>query len=191
MKKLLVVIIVLISSASFAENDFSVPPGYTAQILEPSGILIAKPKDWYYNKVRDNYWIISKEDSSNNNLEYDTGLKVMISKPEGTTAKEMAYGFLDFKKDDPKVKILNICDESEAGPFQTICIEAEEGAIYDPEGLYHVKYLLFWLSNNDDFIIVQTFGAPANKWDEAKEYQAVMSGFKLIDITRLQDIYKN
>jgi hypothetical protein len=172
------------------EFRFHAPPAeFVTQVLEPTGGKIERPKDWFYTERHGGpkySWILSKE-SISEGKPYVTGMRIEclsnIKEGTGKSPKQFILDFMQSKKDDAKVKILNTCEPKEHGLFTRVCLETEEGP-------YRLLYSLFWGSNEADIAVVTTSGTRRELWEVYAPTFEKMRGFELIDMKRFEDQLK-
>lgn len=183
MRYLLIALLYFSAFACHSEENFPIPEGYVLQHLDPTDGKIAKPRDWFYaSKGTPSGWMwtLSAEDSSNG--VYETGLRIQmlvaVEKTTKRTTEDFAKNFLQQKRNSTKV--LSDCPASDQGQFKRQCLEVIEN-IQRPEGVraYHILYSVFW-GKNLDMVVVNTFGAPEEKWEAVRPVSDVMAHVEVI-----------
>lgn len=184
MRSLLFACLCLFALSCHAEADFPVPEGYVLQRLEATDGRIAKPKDWFYSSGGTPsgwLWTFSEEDPSKGG--YETGLRIQllvgIKKKTGQSPEAFAQNILRQKKASTKVVKECPIDYSQED-FMRQCLEVIED-IQRPKGMttYHILYSVFW-GKKLDMVVVNTFGAPEEKWQSVIPISDVMSRVVLI-----------
>lgn len=183
MRALLSVCLIFSSLVSHAEEGFPIPDGYVLQRLDPTDGRIAKPKGWFYASSGTPsgwLWTLSAEDPSKGG--YETGLRIQllvgVEKATKNSTEIFAQNFLQQKRNSTKV--VNECPAIGQGQFMRQCIEVIEH-IQRSEGLvpFHILYSVFW-GKKLDMVVVNTFGAPDEKWQSVAEASKVMAKAEII-----------
>lgn len=178
--KLALIILLIFPFTVYAEQQ--VPEGFIAQVLEPTGGKIIRPKDWFYTESHrgSSYtWILSKEDASKG--PYDTGVRIqtLIGVEEGTgkSPENFILDFIGQKKKESQI-IHKECEPQDQGFFTRICLEVDEGD-------YRILYSMFW-GNDMDIVVVSIAGAKKEDWPSYENTFNKMSAFELIDMKRFE-----
>jgi hypothetical protein len=155
-------------------SELAVPDGYVLQRLEATDGQIAMPKDWHYKSSgTPSGWLytFSKEKPDPN---YETGLRVQmlmgIEKGTKRTKEEFVNANIETKKRSV-VEVVRECKEpSDAGFFLRRCLEVIENIRIgnSPPKPFRILYTFSW-AKTMDMVVVNTFGTPAEKWDEFKD----------------------
>lgn len=180
------VLIALLCFSTFpchAEESFPIPEAYVLQRLDPTDGRIAKPKEWFYSSKGTPsgwMWTLSAENPSTGS--YETGLRIQmlvgVEKSTQRSTEAFAQNFLQQKR--VSTKVLRDCPASDLGLFKRQCLEVIEN-IQRPEGSrsFHILYSVFW-GNRLDMVVVNTFGAPEEKWEAVRSISDVMARVELI-----------
>lgn len=182
MRFLLACLLCLIANASFAQSAFPVPDGYELQHLDPTDGRIAKPHGWYYtsNGTKSGWlWTISKEEPTKG---YETGMRIQllvgVEKNTHRSREDFAQNFLQKKRSSTTV--VKDCAASDQGDFTRQCIEVIENIPRQgEEHPYHILYSVLW-GKRMDMVVVTTFGAPADRWDDVKNTVDAMAPIEII-----------
>lgn len=173
-----------------AEQSASDEDGFIVQILEPTGGKIDRPQDWFFAEAhrRSVYsWIISVEDAGGGKP-YETGVKIQVfvgvEKAAGKTAERFLLDFLESKKNEAGVVVLDRCEASESGLFKRVCLETEEGND-------HILYSLFWGTGGLDVAVVVIAGTTKDQWETYVPMFRRMEEFELIDMKRFETKQKS
>jgi len=173
-----------VSTVAANTDPLQVPPaGFVLQTLDVIDGLIARPKDWYYQSGSTpggRTWIIAKEDPAKG--PYETGLRIQliagIHKKTGRTPEVFVRDFLTGKV--TSAKALSTCGETSVGDFERLCVEVIENfALQGPAKPFHVGYTGFW-AREGDLVVITTFGAPADQWEDVRHAGEVMDHFRLL-----------
>ena len=100
-----------------------------------------------------------------------------VRKGTGKTPKQFLMDFAATKADEPGVKVLKRCDETENGLFTRMCLETEEGND-------HILYSLFW--TDSDLAVVVIAGTTKALWSTYASTFERMGHFELIDMKRFE-----
>jgi hypothetical protein len=183
MRNFLFVFLCLWMLPSHAGEGFPIPEGFVLQRLESTDGRIAKPKDWFYvssGTPSGWLWTLSAEDPSKGG--YETGLRIQllagVEKGTKRSTEEFAQNFLQQKR--ASTMLVSECPVVDQGQFKRQCIEVIEN-VQRPEGvkIYHILYSVFW-GNKLDMVVVNTFGAPEEKWSSVSPFSKVMANVELI-----------
>jgi hypothetical protein len=183
MRSLLFICLYLCASAAYADDNFLIPEGYVLQRLEPTDGKIARPKDWFYaNSATSSGWVwtLSAEDPEKGG--YETGLRIQlltgVEKGTKSTRDVFVQNFLQQKRS--LTKVVRECPAIEQGEFKRQCLEVTE-TIQRPKGpvIYRVLYSMFW-GKALDMVILNTFGAPEEKWESVVDISKVTSNVEVI-----------
>lgn len=183
MRYLQFAILFLVTSLCCAQDLFPVPAGYVLQPLDPTDGKIAKPHDWYYKSEGTPsgwLWTLSAEDASKGG--YETGLRMQLIVGVEKSTKKSPFAFAqDFlQKKRQSTSVVRECPEEDQGQFRRQCIEVVESLKRtDRTTSYHIIYSVFW-GKNLDIVVINTFGAPQEKWEGVKNISEVMSKVELI-----------
>jgi hypothetical protein len=184
--KIIILLTCLIFTALANSNSEAlpnVPEGFEKQILDVTYGHIAKPKGWFYYWGTDKnsiIWTISKEDTKKGS--YLTGMRIQfvpgMFRRTKKTPQEFAESFINDKKNSAKV--LLECKQKEIEDFTRQCIETIEN-IRTTKGeiKFHILYSVMW-SKAKDAIVLTTFGAPVEDWEQVRPIIDVMADFELI-----------
>ena len=167
--------------SALAVDKAKAPPGFTMQVLEPTGGKIPRPKDWFYreNHKGPSYtWTLSLEDPSKGPYTTGIAIQTLVGVKEGTgkSPREFVLDYLSSKKKEAKV--LETCGETDQGMFTRVCLETEEGP-------HHILYSIFW-GNKMDIVVVTIAGTTKELWDTYSTTFDKMGAFELIDMTRFE-----
>ncbi|MEM1060190.1 MAG: hypothetical protein AAGK14_13155 [Verrucomicrobiota bacterium] len=182
----LALLLALEAEAAEVEPEETVPAGYVAQILEPTGGRILRPEDWHYqerHRGKRYDWVIAQEDLEANKGRYQTGVRIQcfIDIEENTALTPKQFMLAEYQKVKAKAdRVVRYCEEQEDGIFTRICLETIEGP-------YHILYSYFWMSSGGDLAVVTIAGAPKEEWDNHRETFDTMQSFELIDMRRFED----
>ena len=172
-------------SVSASSQRALAPTEFVTQVLEPTGGEILRPKEWFYSEehLGPTYmWTLSVEDTSEGQA-YITGVRIQafvgVKAGTGKSAREFIIDFIATKKKEAE-KVIKTCNEKDQGLFTCVCLETEEG-------LYHIRYSLFWGTDDLDIAIVSIAGTTKELWDRYSPIFEKMSEFKLIDMKRFEE----
>lgn len=181
MKSILAAIIRAFTAKTSAETP---PTQFVAQVLEPTGGKIPRPRDWFYQEGHHGpvfMWTISREDTTGNKP-YTTGVRIQLfaslKEHSGKTAKQFILDFVEAKKKTAD-KVIKTCKEQDQDLFTRTCLETEEGP-------HHILYSLFWGNNDLDLAVVTIAGTTKERWDTYAETFDRMGAFDLIDMKRFE-----
>ena len=165
---------------------FKIPAGYSAQVLDPIGARVPKPKDWFYGRTYDprGYtWILSRENPSAKGG-YQTGLRIQllqgVKKGTGKTLKDFVDDFFTKKKADGGTKVLKAditktCGAKPPAGLRRACLESEEPVAGQGKQMFHLAHIALW-NDDTDSIVIMTFGAPVKEWGKLRDTAAEMTG---------------
>ena len=168
---------------SFAVPD-EAPTEFVTQVLEPTGGTILRPKDWFYAEKHHGHqyvWELSREDPLAIKA-YETGLSIQtfsgLKANLGQTAEHYMLYFRDMRAKEA-TKVLANREPKDLGVYTTASMETEERG-------FHVRYLFFWGSHDEDIAVLITAGAPINLWDKYAPTFDKMGEFEPLDPKRLE-----
>lgn len=155
----------IIWPSASAADERKAPPGFTMQVLEPTGGKIPRPKNWFYTESHDGpsyVWTLSREDPSKG--PYTTGFRIQslygVKEGTGKSPKEFVLDYLSSK--ETEAKVLKTCGEQDQGMFTRVCIETEEGP-------HHILYSLFGATSSislsfASLALRRSFGTPMQRF---------------------------
>lgn len=184
MQPLKILIAILLSSSLLLATD-EIPEGFVMQDMEPSGGKILRPKDWFYvegHRANVWMWTISKEDTKNGEIGYDTGVRIQamldVEKKTGKSPKVFIEEFFEQKKKSA-AKVHKVIEPIDQGIMTRIGIEVTQGD-------HRIMYSLFW-GNEIDLVVISIAGTEVANWDKHSETFNTMSVFELIDLERFSE----
>lgn len=171
--------------ASFccAEDTFPVPEGFVLQPLDPTNGMIARPKNWYYMSegTPDGWlWTLSAEDPTKGRYETGLRMQMIIGAEKALKVPRLMFAkqFIESKR--MSTSVVRECPEVDAGMFTRQCLEVIEQIRRDNVmESYRIIYSVFW-GKKIDLVVVSTFGARQEKWEEVKSISEAMSTVILI-----------
>lgn len=183
MRSVLFACLCLCALSAHAEDDFPVPEGYVLQRLDPTDGRIARPKEWFYasgGTPSGWLWTLSAEDPSKGG--YETGLRIqlLVGVEKGTKGSTEAFAQNFLRQKRESAKVVGECPAVDQGQFKRQCLEVIE-SIQRPRGpaTFHVLYSVFW-GKKLDMVVVNTFGAPEEKWQSVASASKVMANVEVI-----------
>lgn len=178
-----VLLLIAVTTVARADTPFTVPEGFELQRLDVTEGRIAKPKGWFYSYGGDRnsiVWTISKEDTSKG--PYKTGQKIQFAPAVSHAAKMTPQAFVaKFLVDKKKAeKVVKECAPQSEGQFMRACLETLEVAdTFGRDIQFHILYSVFW-SNDNDAIVLTTFGTPEQDWEKERHNADQMAQFELL-----------
>lgn len=128
-------------------------------------------------------WTISREDTSGNRP-YTTGFRIpafsRVKEHTGGTAQEFIHDFVAAKQSEA-ITVVSTCEAEEQYLFTRMCLETEEGP-------YHIRYSLFWGTNDNlDIAVISVEGTTKELWETYAPTFDMMGTFELIDMERFEE----
>jgi hypothetical protein len=159
------------------------PSGYELQKFELGGWAF-RPKDWQYYEQDDRAgltWIISEEAPDH----YETGLKIQVlvgmNENIGKTPEQLARSQIKMIKDSALELHECISSSPITIGYSRECVQVVESLnLVGIEKKYEVITSFLW-NNNDDILVVTTFGTPVGKWSKVRNHADVMTRFAIPD----------
>lgn len=174
------------ATASVAPSDVTAAPapapaGLERQALDVTQGEILRPAGWHYSWFSTQHaiiWTVSREDAGKG--AYDTGMRIQfvpaVKASAGQTPEQVARGFLSGKA--ASAKVVRQCEEKPNGDFRLVCLETSEPSA-TPGKNFRILYSVSW-SNERDWFVITTFGAPEAEWEALRPTIDAMSRFVLI-----------
>jgi hypothetical protein len=171
------------AAGASAATTIEVPEGFVLQRLDATDGRIAKPRDWFYSSAGTPsgwVWTLSKEDPAKG--PYKTGMKIQmllgVEKGTGESRERFALNFIDEKR--ASTKLIVDCPKEDIGEFFRQCIEVLEDLQVGGKAVpFRILYSVMW-GKTMDMVVMSTFGAPPDAWNELAPTANRMSKFMLI-----------
>lgn len=166
-------------------SDVNVPEGYVLQRLEVTDGQIAMPRGWHYRSSGTRTGWLYTFSKERPDPTYETGLRIQtlmdVEKNTKRTKEEFVNSNIEAKRKGV-IEVVRECKEpTDAGFFMRKCFEVIENIRLgnDPPKPFRILYTFSW-AKTMDMVVVNTFGVPAEKWDECKDVSQVMGHVILI-----------
>lgn len=170
-----------VAPATTAPAPDATPAGFERQVLDVTKGEILRPAGWHYSWFSTQHaiiWTVSREDAGKG--AYDTGMRIQfvpaVKASAGQTPEQVARGFLSGKA--ASAKVVRQCEEKANGDFRLVCLETSEPSA-TPGKNFRILYSVSW-SNERDWFVITTFGAPEAEWEALRPTIDAMSRFVLI-----------